>query len=102
MSNVEQKIRAYASPVLLTIVGFFVYRWMDNVDSKLDAMEANMIKFIETQASTAPRLMALEAKASRNEGRIDKLESLYYSQKVYALLPKDIQVPKRKESEQTD
>ena len=78
---VETRIKSWITPSLITCFGALCW-------SLLDEMRADVKALLESNAQVQVRIQSLER-------RIDGLEGVIYPQRVYALKPEEIDVPKK-------
>jgi len=79
---VESRIKAYLTPILITCFG--AISW-----SLISEIRTDVKLLLEANAQTQVKIQQLEK-------RLDGVENILYSQRVFALKPDEIEVPKRK------
>lgn len=79
---VESKIKAYLTPFLITCFG--AVSW-----SLISEIRTDVKLLLEANAQTQVKIQHLER-------RLDGLENTFYSQRMFALKPDDVEIPKPK------
>lgn len=82
MDSVEQKIKAWLTPILIT--GFGVISW-----GLISEIRTDVKSLLEANAQVQVKIQSLEK-------RMDGLEDVVYAQRLFFLKPEEINVPKRK------
>jgi hypothetical protein len=81
---VENKIRAYLTPGLITCFGIVSWTLIDEIRTDVKSLLAANAE--------------VQVKIQNLEKRMDGLENVvYYSQRLFAIKPEEIDVPKRNE-----
>ena len=79
---VESRIKAYLTPILITCFGAISWSLISEIRSDVKLL-------LEANAQTQVKIQQLEK-------RLDGVEHVLYSQRLFALKPDEIEVPKRK------
>lgn len=79
---VESRVKAFLTPILITCFG--AVSW-----SLISEIRTDVKLLLEANAQTQVKIQQLEK-------RLDGVESILYSQRMFALKPEEIEVPKRK------
>lgn len=79
---VESRIKAYLTPILITCFGAISWSLISEIRTDIKALLA-------ANAQTQVKIQQLEK-------RLDGVENVLYSQRMFALKPDEIEVPKRK------
>lgn len=79
---VESRIKAYLTPILITCFG--AISW-----SLISEIRTDVKLLLEANAQTQVKIQQIEK-------RLDGVESIFYSQRMFALKPDEIEIPKRK------
>lgn len=82
MANVpvDQKIKAWLTPGLITCFGVLSWNLINEVRSDVKSL-------LESNAQVQVRIQNLEK-------RLDGVENVIYSQRTFAILPKETEIPK--------
>lgn len=79
---VESRIKAYLTPILITCFG--AISW-----SLISEIRTDVKLLLEANAQTQVKIQQIEK-------RLDGVESIFYSQRMFALKPDEVEIPKRK------
>jgi len=79
----DEKIKAWLSPGLITIFGMISWTLINEIRTDVKALLASNAE--------------VKVKIQNLERRMDGVESMIYSERLAAILPKETQVPKRKD-----
>jgi hypothetical protein len=79
---VESRIKAYLTPILITCFG--AISW-----SLISEIRTDVKLLLEANAQTQVKIQQLEK-------RLDGVENVLYSQRMFALKPDEVEVPRRK------
>ncbi len=79
---VESRIKAYLTPILITCFGAISWSLISEIRTDVKAL-------LEANAQTQVKIQQLEK-------RLDGVENVLYSQRMFALKPDEIEVPRRK------
>jgi hypothetical protein len=79
---VESKIKAYLTPILITCFG--AVSW-----SLISEIRTDVKLLLGANAQTQVKIQQIEK-------RLDGVESIFYSQRMFALKPDDVELPKPK------
>lgn len=82
-ANFDEKIKAWLSPGLITIFGMISWTLINEIRTDVKALLA-------ANAEVKVRIQNLER-------RMDGVEHMIYSERLAAILPKEIRAPKRKD-----
>jgi hypothetical protein len=82
MDIVESRIKAYLTPILITCFG--AISW-----SLISEIRTDVKLLLEANAQTQVKIQQLEK-------RLDGVENVLYSQRMFALKPDEVEVPRRK------
>jgi hypothetical protein len=80
-NSFDVRIKAWVSPILITVFG--VMSW-----SLISEIRSDVKMLLNSNAQTIVRLESLE-------GRMTKAESIIYTERLFAIKPDEIEIPKK-------